>query len=227
VVLLGNLATRGSSTFLTAFPADNRCSLTNVQLRTYARFRLQCPVMRAGPCANNSCSRHADAHGRHAMACTGKATVRHDSTQNLLMEDFCAYSLSASNRPSGHRFAHIPDLEVDSTIQPGKTWLEFYIPDPSLDTRMQPADRSHKAPNLARLYRAKLHTEYRLPPKRESLTTCCRWSGLFTATPFQIPWPPSAPWPAARPERRAALPPSWLIGGTPWPTSTSLRKSLG
>ncbi len=165
VVLLGNLATRGSSTFLTAFPADNKCSLTNVQLRTYARFRLQCPVMQAGPCANRTCSRHADELGRHAMACTGKATPRHDSTPNLLMEDFRAYGLSASNRPSGHRFAHIPDLEVDSTIQPGKTWLEFYIPDPTLDTRMQPVDRSTQAPNLARLYRAKLHAEYRLPPQ--------------------------------------------------------------
>ena len=99
------------------------------------------------------------------MVCNGKATVRHDSTQNLLMEDFRAYGLSASNRPSGHRFHHIPDLEVDSTTQPGKTWLEFYIPDPALDTRMQAADKITSAPNLERLYRTKLQVEYRIPPQ--------------------------------------------------------------
>ncbi len=150
-VLLGNLAARGGSTFLTAFPADSKCSLSDSQLRTFARFRLQCPVMQSGPCANKTCTRQADEYGRHAMACTGKATVWHDSTQNILMEDFRAYGLSASNRPSGHRFQHIPDLEVDSSIQPGKTWLEFYIPDPTLETRMQPSDRSVSAPNLVRL----------------------------------------------------------------------------
>ncbi len=120
--------------------------------------------MQQGPCANRTCSRRADEFGRHAMACNGKATVRHDSTQNLLMEDFRAYGLSASNRPSGHRFQHIPDLEVDSTIQPGKTWLEFYIPDPTLESRMQPSDKTAAAPNLERLYRTKLQTEYRIPP---------------------------------------------------------------
>ncbi len=163
-VLLGNLATRGSSTFLTAFPADSKCSLSDSQLRTFVRFRLQCPVMKSGPCANKSCSRHADEYGRHAMVCTGKATVRHDSTQNILMEDFRAYGLSATNRPSGHRFQHIPDLEVDSTVQTGKTWLEFYIPDPTLDTRMHPSDRTASAPTLSRLYRTKLQVEYRIPP---------------------------------------------------------------
>ncbi len=162
-VLLGNLSTRGSSTFLTAFPADNKFSLSDSQLRTFIRFRLQCPVMQQGPCANRNCSRHADEFGRHAMACNGKATVRHDSTQNLLMEDFRAYGLSASNRPSGSRFHHIPDLEIDSTIQPGKTWLEFYIPDPTLDTRMQQSDRASASPNLERLYKTKLQQEYHIP----------------------------------------------------------------
>ena len=66
--------------------------------------------------------------------------------------------------PSGHRFHHIPDLEVDSTIQPGKTWLEFYISDPTLESRMQMSDKAVAAPNLERLYRTKLQTEYRIPP---------------------------------------------------------------
>jgi hypothetical protein len=183
-VLLGNFATRGSSTFLTAFPADSKCSLTDSQLRTFTRFRLQCPVMQSRPCANRTCSRQADEYGRHAMACNGKATVRHDSTQNLLLEDFRAYGLSASNRPSGHRFPHIPDLEVDSTVQPGKTWLEFYIPDPALDTRMHPSDKLTSAPNLERLYRTKLQVEYRIPPGLSPRTTCSLWSGQCSGIPY-------------------------------------------
>ncbi len=186
-ILLGNLATRGSSTFLTAFPADSKCSLSDSQLRTFARFRLQCPVMRSGPCANKTCPRHADEFGRHAMACTGKATVRHDSTQNILMEDFRAYGLSASNRPSGHRFHHIPDLEVDPTIQPSKTWLEFYIPDPTLETRMHPSDRSVSAPNLSRLYKAKLQASTVSHHTPRPLMTFFPWCGRFTATASQKP----------------------------------------
>ena len=138
--------------------------------------------MQSRPCANRSCSRQADEYGRHAMACNGKATVRHDSTQNLLLEDFRAYGLSASNRPSGHRFTHILDLEVGSTVQPGKTWLEFYIPDPTLDSRMHAADQSTNAWKDCTELSYRWNTVSPLRPNPP--TTSSPWFGLCTGTPY-------------------------------------------
>ena len=56
---------------------------------------------------------------RERDACNGMAMVRHDGTQNILMTDFQCYGLSAAPRPTSHRFEHNPDLEENSTIQPG------------------------------------------------------------------------------------------------------------
>ena len=126
--LLSNLASKGSSTFLTAYPADHQTTLADEDLRLIMRFRLHLPVIQSGPCTK--CGAPMDSNGRHAFACSGHQNTKHDSTQDVIMRDLKAYGLQAHPRPTNHGFQHEPDLEVNSTIRPGRTFLEFYIPDP-------------------------------------------------------------------------------------------------
>ena len=49
--LLSNLAAKGSSTFLTAYPADHHTALANDDLRLILRFRLHLDVLQKGTCS--------------------------------------------------------------------------------------------------------------------------------------------------------------------------------
>jgi hypothetical protein len=160
--LLSNLASKGSSTFLTAYPADHHTTLADEDLRLVLRFRLHLEVLQAGMC--RKCRAPTDSKGRHVFACSGQQNVKHDSTQDVLMRDFKAYGLQAHARPTNHGFRHEPDLEINSTLRPGRTFLEFYVPDPTALSNIRTTAVRRAGGTLGRLYRDKLRAQYGIPP---------------------------------------------------------------
>ena len=163
--LLSNLASKGSSTFLTAYPADHHTTLANEDMRLILRLRLHLDVLQDGIC--KKCRAPADGKGRHVFACSGQQNVKHDSTQDVLMRDFKAYGLQAHARPTNHGFHHEPDLEVNSTLRPGRTFLEFYIPDPTAPSNIRTTTARRAGGTLGRLYRDKLRAQYGIDPSEE------------------------------------------------------------
>ncbi len=164
--LLSNLASKGSSTFLTAYPADHHTALANDDLRLVLRFRLHLDVLQKGMCLK--CRAPADSKGRHVFACSGQQNVKHDSTQDVLMRDFKAYGLQAHARPTNHGFRHEPDLEINSTLRPARTFLEFYVPDPIALSNIRVTAPRRAGGTLGRLYRDKLRAQYGIPIAEET-----------------------------------------------------------
>ena len=83
------------------------------------------------------------------------------------MRDLKAYGLQAHPRPTNHGFRHEPDLEVNSAVRPGRTFLEFYIPDPTAASNIQVTTARRPGGTLGRLYREKLRAQYGLPVDQE------------------------------------------------------------
>jgi hypothetical protein len=159
--LLSNLAAKGSSTFLTAYPADHHTALANDDLRLVLRFRLHLDVLHKETCLH--CRAPMDGKGRHVFACSGRQNVKHVSTQDILMRDFKAYGLQAHARPTNHGFHHEPDLEINSALRPGRTFLEFYVPDPTAQSNVRSTGPRRPGGTLGKLYRDKLRAQYHIP----------------------------------------------------------------
>ena len=84
------------------------------------------------------------------------------------MRDFKAYGLQAHARPTNHGFRHEPDLEINSTLRPARTFLEFYVPDPIALSNIRVTAPRRAGGTLGRLYRDKLRAQYGIPTAEET-----------------------------------------------------------
>ena len=102
------------------------------------------------------------------------------------MRDLKAYGLQAHTRPTNHGFRLEPDLEVNSTIRPARTFLEFYIPDPTANSNIQVATARRPGGILGRLYRDKLRDQYGLARDQEIPDNLLPMVWGYTGTPALI-----------------------------------------